>query len=93
MEKDLNYYRNELDIIDLEMQELFKKRMQIVKKIANYKAQNNLSTYDRTRENIQLENIVQNNDKIVSSYYPEVFKSILKVSKDYQKDLTNTLKY
>ena len=37
--------------------------------------------------------IVQNNDKIVSSYYPEVFKSILKVSKDYQKDLTNTLKY
>lgn len=92
MEKDLNYYRNELDIIDLEMQELFKKRMQIVKKIANYKAQNNLSTYDRTRENTQLENIVQNNDKIVSSYYPEVIKSILKVSKDYQKDLTNTLK-
>ncbi len=92
MEKDLNYYRNELDIIDLEMQELFKKRMQIVKKIANYKAQNNLTTYDRTRENTQLENIVQNKDKIVSSYYPEVFKSILKVSKDYQKDLTNTLK-
>lgn len=92
MEKDLNYYRNELDIIDLEMQELFKKRMQIVKKIANYKAQNNLSTYDRTRENTQLENIVQNKDKIVSSYYPEVIKSILKVSKDYQKDLTNTLK-
>lgn len=92
MEKDLNYYRNELDIIDLEMQELFKKRMQIVKKIANYKVQNNLSTYDRTRENTQLENIVQNKDKIVSSYYPEVFKSILKVSKDYQKDLTNTLK-
>lgn len=92
MEKDLNYYRNELEIIDLEMQELFKKRMQIVKKIANYKAQNNLSTYDRTRENTQLENIVQNKDKIVSSYYPEVFKSILKVSKDYQKDLTNTLK-
>ncbi len=92
MEKDLNYYRNELDIIDLEMQELFKKRMQIVKKIANYKAQNNLSTYDRTRENTQLENIVQNKDKIVSSYYPEVFKSILKVSKDYQTDLTNTLK-
>ena len=92
MEKDLNYYRNELDIIDLEMQELFQKRMQIVKKIANYKTQNNLSTYDRTRENTQLENIVQNKDKIVSSYYPEVFKSILKVSKDYQKDLTNTLK-
>ena len=62
MEKDLNYYRNELDIIDLEMQELFKKRMQIVKKIANYKAQNNLSTYDRTRENTQLENIVQNKE-------------------------------
>lgn len=92
MEKDLNYYRNELDIIDLEMQELFKKRMQIVKKIANYKAQNNLTTYDKVRENTQLENIVQNKDKIVSSYYPEVFKSILKVSKDYQKDLTNTLK-
>ncbi len=92
MEKDLNYYRNELDIIDLEMQELFKKRMQIVKKIANYKVQNNLTTYDKVRENTQLENIVQNKDKIVSSYYPEVFKSILKVSKDYQKDLTNTLK-
>lgn len=92
MEKDLNYYRNELDIIDLEMQELFKKRMQIVKKIANYKVQNNLTTYDKVRENTQLENIVQNKDKIVSSYYHEVFKSILKVSKDYQKDLTNTLK-
>ena len=92
MEKDLNYYRNELDIIDLEMQELFKKRMQIVKEIANYKVQNNLAIYDKTREKTQLENITQNNDKIVSSYYPEVFKSILKVSKDYQKDLTNTLK-
>lgn len=92
MEKDLNYYRNELDIIDLEMQELFKKRMQIVKEIANYKVQNNLAIYDKTREKTQLENITQNKDKIVSSYYPEVFKSILKVSKDYQKDLTNTLK-
>lgn len=92
MEKDLNYYRNELNRIDLEMQELFKKRMQIVEKIANYKAQNNLAIYDKTREKTQLENITQNNDKIVSSYYPEVFKSILKVSKDYQKDLTNTLK-
>lgn len=92
MEKDLNYYRNELDIIDLEMQELFKKRMQIVKEIANYKVQNNLAIYDKTREKAQLENITQNKDKIVSSYYPEVFKSILKVSKDYQKDLTNTLK-
>lgn len=92
MEKDLNYYRNELNRIDLEMQELFKKRMQIVEKIANYKVQNNLAIYDKTRENTQLENIAQNKDKIVSSYYPEVFKSILKVSKDYQKDLTNTLK-
>lgn len=92
MEKDLKYYRNELDIIDLEIRELFKKRMQIVEEIANYKAQNNLSTYDKARENTQLENIVQNKDKIISSYYPEVFKSILKVSKDYQKDLTNTLK-
>lgn len=92
MEKDLNYYRNELDIIDLEMQELFKKRIQIVKEIANYKVQNNLAIYDKTREKTQLENITKNKDKIVSSYYPEVFKSILKVSKDYQKDLTNTLK-
>ncbi|MBU1144366.1 MAG: chorismate mutase [Firmicutes bacterium] len=85
---ELKTFRNEIDLIDEQMQTLFLKRMEIVESIANFKMANDLTVYDHNRE----EEVIQKNLlKIENSeffeYYEEVLRTILKVSKEYQKRL------
>ena len=81
--KDL---RNQIDIIDEAIQNLFLERMQIVKKVAEFKEENNLPVLDESRE---LEIIKKNVDKINNSelidLYEEFYKKIIEVSKKYQE--------
>ena len=74
--------------IDLEMIELFKKRMVASKLVAEYKKENELPILDEGREKFLIEkNLKSLNDEKLESYYMTFFKGVLDASKDYQKDL------
>lgn len=73
---------------DKEIVIAFKKRMEAVKEVINYKMANNLPILDSSREQIVKEkNVALLDDHILAPYYLELLDTILKVSKDYQKDL------
>ncbi|OQX93992.1 MAG: chorismate mutase [Tenericutes bacterium 4572_104] len=81
--------REEIDIIDKNMQNLFIERMQIVKKIAEYKLENQLPVFDLDRE----KEIIKKNIDEVSNYdfldlYEDFFKKILELSKKYQERIS-----
>ena len=74
--------------VDLEMIELFKKRMVASKLVAEYKKENQLPILDEAREKFLIEkNLKSLNDETLESYYMTFFKGVLDSSKDYQKDL------
>ncbi len=80
--------RTIINNVDKEMIELFKKRMSASKMVAEYKKENSLPVFDKTREEAIKEKNVNNLDnKELETYYLEWFNSLLKVSKDYQKKL------
>lgn len=80
--------RTIINSVDKEMIELFKKRMSASKMVAEYKKENSLPVFDKTREEAIIEKNLNNlSDKELEAYYLEWFNSLLKVSKDYQKKL------
>jgi len=73
---------------DKELINIFKRRMSAVRLVAEYKKENNLPILDKNREDLIIEkNINLLNDKELEEYYLEFFKSLLKVSKDFQTKL------
>lgn len=73
---------------DKELINIFKKRMNAAKLVAEYKKENNLPILDKKREDeIVKKNVLLLNDSTLEQYYLEFFKSMLKVSKDYQSKL------
>lgn len=84
----LEEIRLTLNDIDLKMRELFEQRMAAVKQVALYKKEHQLPILDETREQSLIDKNMQNlKDLELESFYLEFLKVILKVSKDYQKDL------
>lgn len=86
--EEIKKYREEIDLIDEQIQTLFLRRMKIVESIANYKMNHDLSVYDHNRET---EVIQRNLGKIPDSeyleYYEEFLLSVMKISKDFQKKI------
>jgi chorismate mutase/prephenate dehydratase len=73
---------------DKELINIFKRRMSAARLVAEYKKENNLPILDKNREELIIEkNINLLNDKELEEYYLEFFKSLLKVSKDFQTKL------
>jgi len=73
---------------DKELINIFKRRMSAARLVAEYKKENNLPILDKNREDLIIEkNINLLNDKELEKYYLEFFKSLLKVSKDFQTKL------
>ena len=87
MEK-LKQARYEIDKIDKEIAKLLEKRMEIVSHIGEYKKNNNLSIENKDRESIIFENLKKNTtNDIYYQYLIDIFKYILKKSKEMQKKL------
>lgn len=85
---ELDVYRHKIEEIDYQIAKLFEDRMKVISKISRYKKKHNLEIFDLTRElNLIQKNIENIEDKDLVIYYEEIFKTFLKVSKDYQKDL------
>ncbi len=77
-----------INSVDDKMIELFKERMKAAEMVASYKKENGLVVFDKKREDeIILKNKNKLNDSTLEEYYLEWFKSMLKVSKDYQKKI------
>lgn len=88
MKSKLDVAREIINDVDLEMIELFKKRMAAAKMVAEYKKENNKPIYDKEREEALINrNIASLNDEILEVYYKIFIDGVLEASKTYQKDL------
>ncbi len=88
MKNKLESAREVINSVDLEMIELFKKRMQAVSDVVSYKIENNLPVLDSSRESILIKkNLEALNNKELEEYYLTFFEGVLKSSKDYQKKI------
>lgn len=86
--KDLKQCREQLDIIDEKIVELFEKRMLVIKDVALYKKQNNLPIVDEEREKVMLKNNIEKfNNAELKQYYQTILNAYLDVSKQYQINL------
>ena len=85
MKKSLEESRKIINQVDKEMAELFVKRMQAVKSIADYKKEHGLPIYDAKRED---ELISVNSQKVedleIRPYYVNFLKNNMQVSRSYQ---------
>ncbi len=80
--------RNLIHTIDEQMIELFVKRMQAAKMVAEYKRENHLPVTDEKREQeLIAKNLKVLNQEELNSYYLTFFDGVLAASKAYQEDL------
>ncbi len=88
MKNKLEEARLLINEIDKQMIDLYIKRMQAVKMVAEYKLENNIPVLDDSREAFLKEkNLRELNDADLERYYLEFFEGVLESSKDYQKKL------
>lgn len=85
---ELEKCRVEIDEIDRKIIELYEKRMNIVKKVTQYKIENSMPVLDSSRESKMLEkNLNLINEFEFKKYYSSVLNGFLKASKDMQSEL------
>ena len=85
---ELEKCRVEIDEIDRKIIEFYEKRMNIVKKVTQYKIENSMPVLDSNRESKMLEkNLNLINELEFKKYYPSVLNGFLKASKDMQNEL------
>ncbi|MDT8336718.1 MAG: chorismate mutase [Candidatus Izemoplasmatales bacterium] len=78
--------RKEIDLIDDEMQSLFIKRLEIVKKIALEKKNQGLEILNQDREQEILTRLTNKiDDKYISGLYPKFIVNVMEISKIYQE--------
>lgn len=83
---DLKNLRAEIDSIDKKLSLLFEKRMDVVSRIVQYKLKNNMSIYQKDREDEVLEKITSYiNDKSLEKPAQKFFESLMKISKEQQE--------
>jgi monofunctional chorismate mutase len=83
---NLEALRIEIDSIDQEMMKLFKKRMEVSKKIGQYKKENGLPVLDVVREKeLILHHKKQLNDDRLWPLYEAFIKEMMRLSKENQK--------
>jgi monofunctional chorismate mutase len=83
---EIKNLREEIDSIDQEMMQLFKKRMAISNLIGQYKKDNHIPIYDAKREAEMLIKYQQAfNDEKLWPYYESFIRHIMALSKEFQK--------
>ena len=90
---DLNKIRTEIDAVDAELVELYKKRMSLSAQVAEYKRENNIPILDSSRERALLAKISELSGKEFEDYSRTLYSIILDLSRAYQhRILGNTSK-
>lgn len=82
--------RIEINRIDKEIAKLFQERMKAVEDVIEYKIENNMEILDSGREKEVIEkNIALLENKKYEKYYMDFLTNIMRISKEYQKDILN----
>ena len=76
--------RKEIDIIDKELVNLFVKRMNVAKEVAEYKKETGKAIYDAERERQLLEKVEDAAGEEFGDYTRRLYSSILELSRNYQ---------
>lgn len=84
---ELKTYRDQLDGIDAQIIALFRERMETVVQIAEYKKEHELPVSAPGREREILERVRLLSGEELAPYAEEVFETLMKVSREYQKTL------
>ena len=84
---DLKEARTQIDGIDQKLTELFVERMQLAKEISDYKKQNKLPVYDKTREREVLNREEDRAGKEFESYIQVLYTTLFDVSRAYQRQM------
>lgn len=93
MKDELSRARDNIDAIDRQMAELFLKRMDTVKKVAELKRKEGLPILNSSRE----QEVIEKNLKFVqgdqsAEYYINFIKNTMKLSRDYQSRILSGMK-
>ncbi|MBR2808692.1 MAG: chorismate mutase [Erysipelotrichaceae bacterium] len=81
---ELDEMRVQLNGIDDQLKALFLERMQIVKKIGDYKIANDLPTYDPSREEAMAKRLSADLEGNIRELYLEFLKNYVSLSRKYQ---------
>ncbi len=82
---DLEGFREEIDLIDKQITNLFEERMNIVLKIAQYKKENNISVLHSSREEEVISKAVSNlKNKDYETELTTLLNCIMDISKNIQ---------
>lgn len=81
---NLEECRKEIDNIDKELVQLFVKRMNVAKNVAEYKKETGMAVYDSERERKLLEKVEENAGEEHGDYARRLYGSILDLSRIYQ---------
>jgi len=84
MELDINKLREEINEIDREMVDLFKKRMKVATSVAEYKKERGLPVLDAARERALLGKISDMAGEELDGYARTLYHTMLDVSRAYQ---------
>lgn len=88
---DLNDYRAEIDAIDTEITRLFEKRMNVVKKVTEYKRAHNMPVLQASREAVVLEKAV---NRLENPEYADgvrtLFETLMSISRASQHEKLQT---
>lgn len=88
MKNSLPELRVSINDIDQQLIDLYLKRMEIVKEIALYKEENNVSVDDAKREeDMEKRYLLKIKNNELKKYFPTFLKGVITASKDYQKDI------
>ena len=86
----LEKQRAEIDAIDREIVALFERRMQVVVDVARIKKENGIAILDASREKEVIAKVqLYLKDDHLKEELAEVYETLMKVSKDYQKKRMN----
>ncbi|MBF1120557.1 MAG: chorismate mutase [Streptococcus sp.] len=86
----LEKQRAEIDAIDREIVALFERRMQVVVDVARIKKENGIAILDASREKEVIAKVQSYlKDDHLKEELAEVYETLMKVSKDYQKKRMN----
>lgn len=84
---ELELLRKQIDEIDNKLCELFENRMEVAKKIGEFKRKHNLNVLDASREEIVLEKAKQRiKKKDLEEYYLSLVQYLMELSKKYQNE-------
>lgn len=87
----INNTRQQIDLIDKALLQLFEQRMNMVKNIVHYKKKRGLTIEDNIREAHIIKQVCS--DLIHKEYEPyaiEFFRSLMSISRQYQQDHIHT---